>query len=70
MQIETYQIYSKLEDFIKRPLSENIAEINAYHRVRAYIELLVNQELENMALTWEAGHLDSMRLVNEKTGEV
>jgi hypothetical protein len=70
MQIETYHIYQKLEDFIKRPLSENIAEINAYHRVRAYIELLVNQQIEEMGLAWEAGHIDSMKLVNEKTGEV
>lgn len=70
MHIETFKIYEKLEDFIKRPLTDDAAEVNAYHRVRAYIELLVNQELETMALTWEAGHIDTMKLVNEKTGEV
>jgi hypothetical protein len=70
MNIETKTIFDKLEDFIQRPLSEDNAEINAYHRVRAFVELVANQQIEEMGLAWEAGHVDSMRLVNEKTGEV
>jgi hypothetical protein len=70
MHIENKIIYDKLEDFIKRPLTDNASEVNAYHRVRAFIELVVNQQIESMGLAWEAGHIDSMRLINEKTGEV
>ena len=70
MHIETKTIYDKLEDFIQRPLSEDKTEINAYHRIRAFIELVVNQQIEEMGLAWEAGHVDTMRLINQKTGEV